>query len=692
MLRLVNTFRSLVERYLGTNPAPIYNDLPLEVSQREIRLVHIDKGEWNDEIECTLRVASLNSELNFEALSYAWGRASHTRPLSLNRYRLEIGANLHSALRRLRLPERDRVLWVDAICINQHDVPERNKQVHLMRDIYRVCRNVVIWLDGPEIETTALGHPRTSHEWFTDFSQLDEACAVHRHDEVFLAKFERDVETYYQLPFSLRHSMRIDNHMGAYCLLVLLALDKHINRNDIPYILNRDAFHGFIIALDKIMSCKWWSRQWVIQELVLPSKANVHFDNLVAPWELFSRAARNYDKHRTSCCKDHYTHLNGNDIRLLEQFSRKVLEMDDLRRHWHKLAQGDHSTHITLRQLLWKFRDRGATDPRDKVYTLVPLVDYWNGQHEIQQDYFAKPQHVFRAAAQKVIAVDNTLDILMGTMEKNMSGLPSWVPDWTAKAPQFEEERLERCSLFGAALDHALQIDIIQDTYMKVSGIEFDEIITVAGIMDFSSNEISQELFAEWYSITCRSMPMTAAYPSGGTRLDAYWRTLCLDTVRSLDTRKVGTRYSRCSKDYVRDCQQKWMDAEGMPLYLRFNTGDDMADVAVPANDLSRGIDTVLNFVAVDFAICSATWGRRLFFTKRGYIGLGPPTVEEGDTVQILGGGSMPFVLRNGGQKRIPTEGWKECHQLLGECYLHGIMDGEAAEGYEEQKIVTYLM
>jgi hypothetical protein len=56
-----------------------------------------------------------------------------------------VTSNLDVALRYLRLKDQPRVLWIDAICINQHNIQERNKQVAQMRSIYQSARRVCIW-------------------------------------------------------------------------------------------------------------------------------------------------------------------------------------------------------------------------------------------------------------------------------------------------------------------------------------------------------------------------------------------------------------------------------------------------------------------------------------------------------------------------------------------------------------------
>ncbi|KAK4129671.1 hypothetical protein N657DRAFT_538289, partial [Parathielavia appendiculata] len=67
--------------------------------------------------------------------------------------------------------------------------------------------------------------------------------------------------------------------------------------------------------------------------------------------------------------------------------------------------------------------------------------------------------------------------------------------------------------------------------------------------------------------------------------------------------------------------------------------------------------------------------GRRLFVKKRGYIGAGPLSARVGDAVCVLAGGHVPLVLReeHGGN----ADG---CVTLIGNCYVHGVMLGEAVE------------
>lgn len=561
-------------------------------------------------------------------------------------------------------------------------------------------------------ENSQLNDQTSIHEWLTNFTHWSHSSTAHEDDEKNMVVFQSKLEAYYRLPFSLRHSLHIDIYMGAYCLISLLAQNKHVNNTGIPFLSNHDAFHRFILSLHDIMTCPWWTRQWVIQEIVLPLKATVHYGKFVAPWELFAQAARNYEHHRTNCCESHYTSLHWNDIRHLEHFSRTVMELDNLRQAWQKILKDKGGTsQISLRQLLWQFRERDTSDPRDKIYTLFPLVNYWGKQMPMYPDYNWTTQQIYRASVEKIIAMEDSLLILMGTMGKTLPGLPTWVPDWTSKPSKYELERLKRTQIFDASRGRKPEVRFVDESFMELAGVFFDQITVVSDTMEYEDEDKAHEIFGSWYALLCRDQPITSEYPTGGSRMAAYWRTLCMNTARTLGGEEAsndkGRRYRKCSERYVLESMKRWMDDKGLPLsnveiteILANHSPNGMPDgkhsVRVPSPKPQFQTEPTwqekLNFVAVDFAIASATINRRLFFTSNGYMGLAPPNIAKGDLVYVFTGGSMPFIIRSAGERKIPRDGTHTCFQFLGECYLHGIMDGEAMEDYESTKQVTYLI
>jgi hypothetical protein len=129
---------------------------PLDVAAQEIRLVRLLPGSGQEPICCSLNHAFLaHAASSYEALSYSWGDPKATLPISLDGTTFQVTENLESALRQLRLEDRHRTLWIDAICIDQANRKERECQVQLMGRLYTSARRVLVWL-GDEIQDTGL--------------------------------------------------------------------------------------------------------------------------------------------------------------------------------------------------------------------------------------------------------------------------------------------------------------------------------------------------------------------------------------------------------------------------------------------------------------------------------------------------------------------------------------------------------
>jgi hypothetical protein len=98
-----------------------------------------------DLFEYSLQDAGDKSHL-YEALSYVWGGSEKPYSISVNGQNLAITENLYAALSHLQDRSLERVLWVDAICINQGNLGERGQQVQLMAQIYSKANRVLVWL------------------------------------------------------------------------------------------------------------------------------------------------------------------------------------------------------------------------------------------------------------------------------------------------------------------------------------------------------------------------------------------------------------------------------------------------------------------------------------------------------------------------------------------------------------------
>lgn len=100
-------------------------------------------------ISIDIKVAELG-RCQYSALSYVWGfKAERSEAIEVRGHGsnkiVKITPSLHTALRHFQ-SSQTKVLWIDALCINQDDINEQSKQVMRMADIYSKASNVIIWL------------------------------------------------------------------------------------------------------------------------------------------------------------------------------------------------------------------------------------------------------------------------------------------------------------------------------------------------------------------------------------------------------------------------------------------------------------------------------------------------------------------------------------------------------------------
>jgi hypothetical protein len=157
---------------------------PLIQDPGEIRLIKIEPSEHNDApISCIIVNTTLNHSPAYEALSYVWGDPSERLPILVDAAVMTVTTNLWCALVRLRRLNKPRLVWVDALSIDQGNLHERSRQVGMMAEIFKGAEQVIIWLgehaDGSELvfqcweqfELGKIKHPRGYHYDFPDYRE-----------------------------------------------------------------------------------------------------------------------------------------------------------------------------------------------------------------------------------------------------------------------------------------------------------------------------------------------------------------------------------------------------------------------------------------------------------------------------------------------------------------------------------------
>lgn len=151
---------------------PGYAYSPLRSDNDEIRLLHVQPGLQSQPLECTLWHVRLIDNPKFETISYVWGKASIRSSLVLHGCAASVPASSAAAIRRVRLENGVRVIWIDAVCIDQTNVEERNCQVALMRKIYSQASGNIVYL----------GESDTARAALTAVQAIDQEIRAEAHD------------------------------------------------------------------------------------------------------------------------------------------------------------------------------------------------------------------------------------------------------------------------------------------------------------------------------------------------------------------------------------------------------------------------------------------------------------------------------------------------------------------------------
>lgn len=234
-------WRSLtsVKPFLFFQPCKAYQYHPLDIIKANsieaeyIRYLVLEPGKANEPLVCHLHAAAFSELPPFEAISYACGSGSKTARVLCDGQIIRITANLQNVLRRIRLPDSQRKLWVDAICISQQNNEERSHQITLMEHIYKRAVKTLIYL-GPD------------HGQGQDVSSL-------------LAKINR----------------MIDNKvkkLGSWDKLPPLKPEHRLARDKRWK------------SLRKMVQTPWFSRVWVVQESRLSENAFILYGPNEFPW------------------------------------------------------------------------------------------------------------------------------------------------------------------------------------------------------------------------------------------------------------------------------------------------------------------------------------------------------------------------------------------------------------------------
>ena len=538
------------------------------------RANHVCEEDLFSPLKGSLVTVDLINKPSYTALSYTWGdpmvyyfSEADVMPreswycqcytIEIDGEEVTISTNLYTALVSLRyiksatryadsdcIQEDTEYIWVDALCINQSDLPEKSSQVQMMDQIYLQSKHVLVWLGGADhmsATSILLLNKLTEIGWATR-NEKGEYVGLE-----LLPEMELNDPRFYEI----------------------LGMERHISPGEWSHIF---AF----------LNRSWFRRAWVIQELGLAKKATVvcglHVFNAAAlhKWILFLekmhilpkikalgpsivagselRSENSYWHHSGEDRPDTYTLYNSQEVS--EWNTRMFLSLEYVRqkrnginKEFTSVKAFEKKSLPPLSVSLMLFRSTQASDPRDNIYAFLGVSH--GGTLPIPPslvpDYSLSPAQVYIQWAKFLIPSDAHLFLLSLVEDpslRKMDDLPSWVPDFSTDCrplPFRMPAPLPFCADRGLGPMFA---NFPEPGVLEVRGYMLNKISAVARADDLENGGI--KAIADFLSPLPAMMgiknPNTAFHPGTTeveitdyvpqSRLDMYWRTLITDRFR----------------------------------------------------------------------------------------------------------------------------------------------------------------
>ncbi|KAF2028819.1 hypothetical protein EK21DRAFT_68950 [Setomelanomma holmii] len=573
-----------------------YEALP---GENYIRIIKLLPGASEDVIQCNLTAELRHPDQKpYNAISYVWGEKSALVEIICCGKSMHITTNLHDALRAIRAknPGVSVRLWADAMSIKQTDTEEKNHQIKGMGIVYQNAAQVHIWL--------GLDEDSIAQETFKLIQGLNEILFHHKSPPNYLSWI------------LLRHLTYDYQHRG--------------------------------LKLAAVMRLPWFSRVWVIQEVALSRRAQLHWGSASMDFADLIELA----------------YKNG-------------------------LSKHDAKSGLFL-DIILIGKSLKASEVQDHIYAFLgnPLALDDKGHLLIEPDYKKTIEEVNIELADALLSCSREAPYVLSFVQHNSAtdvndnSFPSWVPRWgnvdTNGRSIFTIGNigLEQCAGGGV---EKLQYAIYDTKALGAKGMLIEELCWASETLasdDFAldstrwkaSLQASDRLYVEilWDEVSLAF----SQYMGPDRMLDRarYSEDFTFTLVTGYRTKEVISqkRHEGIIKAYCEVLQGKRKGPSGEHL-------------------VSKRQNERANRCERQFHNCS---NRRFGITKSGGFALVPRFAQAGDVCAILCGMATPFILRRA-DPQIHGEGH---YHLVGEAYIHGAMRGELAEKLDKDKVDLKLI
>ena len=596
---------------------------PSLTQDNKTRLLTLEPGSFSDELKCRLKNVDQPHEHDYEALSYFWGKGPGTITELNSGQHIYITANCEAALRRLRLENHNRLLWIDAICINQSDTAERSRQVEIMQEIYTSAKRVIIWLGEESVpDSVAL---KTLHQLSSRVNMGQDLRSL------------------------VRLGWYRDKRSGK--ILSGGADTSIIHENEYEHLVN-------------LLSRPWFRRTWIIQEVASAKDAIVICGRQSLEWEALA---------------DVYMRLGDNFLPITQvggEAARYSLEnifaIENTRR------SRDGPLFIPLFHVLITTSSSQCQDPRDKIFAVKGLARDWADKRGLETNYEASFETLFRSFA---IADANrntnlrTLSCASGPEQSKHTKLPSWVPDWRYidNPHPFVKysDRTKFCASGGMKAEawHSRDQNVLHVKGKWVDSVAMlgekpRKFAKTAAIFEIDSKKVAEIKDSHLWLQECEELASKRDGILTAERHDELWRTVtCGLTGDGFPAPNYYSWYFKRYTKFMADAAARFTEyleeSQTLPQGIR--------GVTEASRSEKHGI--------IEASISRWSSQRRFCVTRTGALACVPKLSRYGDIICVLLGGEVPYVLRPTGAGSF----W-----VVGECYVHGIMHGESLSGDAE--------
>ena len=601
-----------------------YSPLP---GKDYIRILTLLPGDKNTVPRCHISAVPFDRvEDTYEALSYCWGDPNDKVDVICNGRRLAVTANLYDALQAVRDAQRPRVLWADAMCINQTDNVEKSHQVRSMDRIYKNARVVPVWLGK-------------------DDEEIAEDCF----------KLVRETLDHMRPQFEQLEKEGITG----------------VNWNFAPAVtICNDGVRW--AKMKTLIDLPWFSRVWVVQEVALAKTCSLRWGNheldIADLVELCCWSeARPDNKTITGDWG------SGMLLNLFDAFyatygiSNSWTTSKPLLRYQIEMGRANIDK-ICFSGLLRSSGTINATDPRDHIYAFLghPLASTTSGLI-IEPDYGKALVNVYTDAAFSLLQHPregpSILTSVCHATSDDIEGrvFPSWVPRWDENSAARVRLLATGYAWYAAGGSDLAPSRMDEYKVLTIPGIALDTVTWVSQPVRIQNLDFDIDKWENRYRNTRVSF------------VDNLWKELL--TMWDGPQDELEHMFSvTLVREYPGN--KRGIGPRHRSKFLAYRHA---IRKALDRDHYSPFDDKEYTGYAEKYLISARTaYNRSLVLTKAGRIGMVPSCTKPGDMCFVIPGMAVPLILRPKSNGR---------YNLVGDSYIYGAMKGEVITAVIEGKM-----